>query len=71
MQSVAEPWLLLSIGGSSFFLGLDAFAMNAPFWITGASGGILAGELFNPSEGAKIPLALSGTFYTFTAHRGG
>src|ERR1019366_131689 len=33
MQSVAEPWLLLSIGGSSFLLGLDAFAMNAPFWI--------------------------------------
>ena len=42
MQSVAEPWLLLSIGGSSFLLGLDAFAMNAPFWILVLLGGILA-----------------------------
>jgi MFS family permease len=42
MQSVAEPWLVLSIGGSSFLLGLDAFAMNAPFWILGLLGGILA-----------------------------
>jgi len=42
MQSVAEPWLLLSIGGSSFLLGLDAFAMNAPFWILVLWGGMLA-----------------------------
>ncbi len=42
MQSVAEPWLVLSIGGSSFLLGLDAFAMNAPFWILGLLGGVLA-----------------------------
>ena len=42
MQSVAEPWLVLSIGGSSFLLGLDAFAMNAPFWILALLGGILA-----------------------------
>jgi MFS family permease len=42
MQSVAEPWLVLSIGGSSFLLGLDAFAMNAPFWILVLFGGILA-----------------------------
>jgi MFS family permease len=42
MQSVAEPWLVLSIGGSPFLLGLDAFAMNAPFWILALLGGILA-----------------------------
>jgi MFS family permease len=42
MQSVAEPWLVLSIGGSSFLLGLDAFAMNAPFWILALLGGLLA-----------------------------
>jgi MFS family permease len=42
MQSVAEPWLLLNIGGSSFLLGLDAFAMNAPFWILTLVGGVLA-----------------------------
>jgi len=42
MQSVAEPWLLLSIGGSSFLLGLEAFAMNAPFWILVLFGGVIA-----------------------------
>lgn len=42
MQSVAEPWLVLSISGSSFLLGLDAFAMNAPFWILTLVGGVLA-----------------------------
>jgi MFS family permease len=42
MQSVAQPWLLLSMGGSSFLLGLDAFALNAPFWILVLPGGILA-----------------------------
>jgi len=42
MQSVAEPWLILSIGGSSFLLGLDAFATNAPFWILVLVGGFLA-----------------------------
>ena len=26
MQQVAEPWLILSLSGSSFLLGLDAFA---------------------------------------------
>lgn len=42
MQSVAEPWLVLSIGGSAFLVGLDAFAMNAPFWILALIGGVLA-----------------------------
>lgn len=42
MQSVAEPWLVLSISGSSFLLGLDAFALNAPFWILTLLGGVLA-----------------------------
>lgn len=42
MQSVAEPWLLLNIGGSSFLLGLDAFAINAPFWLLALAGGVLA-----------------------------
>lgn len=45
MQSVAEPWLLLSIGGSSFLLGLDAFAVNAPFWILVLLGGVLADRI--------------------------
>jgi len=42
MQSVAEPWLVLSISGSSFLLGLDSFATNAPFWILTLLGGVLA-----------------------------
>jgi hypothetical protein len=42
MQSVAEPWLVLSISGSSFLVGLDTFALNAPFWILTLLGGVLA-----------------------------
>ena len=42
MQSVAEPWLVITMSGSSFLLGLDAFALNAPFWILTLLGGALA-----------------------------
>ena len=41
-QGVAEPWLLLSLGASSFLIGLDSFAMAAPAWILTLLGGILA-----------------------------
>jgi MFS family permease len=41
-QQVAEPWLLLSIGASSFVIGLDAFAMAAPAWLLTLVGGVLA-----------------------------
>jgi MFS family permease len=41
-QQVAEPWLLLSLGASSFLIGLDSFAMAAPAWILTLIGGILA-----------------------------
>lgn len=41
-QQVAEPWLLLSLGASSFLIGLDSFAMAAPVWILTLMGGILA-----------------------------
>ena len=41
-QQVAEPWLLLSIGASSFMIGLDSFAMAAPVWVLTLFGGILA-----------------------------
>jgi hypothetical protein len=33
MQQVVEPWLILSLSGSSLLLGIDAFAMDAPVWI--------------------------------------
>lgn len=41
-QQVAEPWLLLTLGASSFVIGLDAFAMNAPVWLLTVVGGSLA-----------------------------
>src|ERR1700693_4609292 len=41
-QQVAEPWLLLTLGASSFLIGLDSFAMNAPVWLLTVAGGSLA-----------------------------
>lgn len=41
-QQVAQPWLLLSLGASSFLLGLDAFAMGAPVMLLTLVGGVLA-----------------------------
>ncbi len=41
-QQVAQPWLLLSIGASSFLIGLDSFALNAPVWFLTILGGALA-----------------------------
>ena len=39
---MAEPWLLLTLGASSFLIGLDTFAMNAPVWLLILVGGALA-----------------------------
>lgn len=41
-QQVAEPWLLLSLGASSFLIGLDSFMLAAPAWALTLVGGILA-----------------------------
>ncbi len=41
-QQVAQPWLLLSLGASSFLLGVDAFAMGAPVLALTLVGGLLA-----------------------------
>jgi predicted MFS family arabinose efflux permease len=41
-QQVAEPWLLLTLGASSFLIGLDSFAMNAPVLLLTLAGGALA-----------------------------
>jgi hypothetical protein len=41
-QQVAEPLLLLSIGASSFLVGLDSFMMAAPAWLLTPIGGVLA-----------------------------
>ena len=41
-QQVVEPWLLLTLGASSFLVGLDSFAMSAPVWLLIVVGGALA-----------------------------
>ena len=41
-QQVAQPWLLLSLGASSFLVGLDSFALSAPVWLLTLVGGVLA-----------------------------
>jgi MFS family permease len=42
MQQVAQPWVVLTISNSSFWLGVDSFAMNAPGWVFTLWGGMLA-----------------------------
>jgi hypothetical protein len=44
---VAQPWLMLSLGASSFLLGLDAFAIAAQLaigraWLRAAPPGAVA-----------------------------
>ncbi len=41
-QQVAQPWLMLSLGASSFLIGLDSFALGAPVWLLTLWGGMLA-----------------------------
>jgi MFS family permease len=42
MQNVAENWLVLSITGSAFYLGLDAFLQQLPIMLFSLLGGVLA-----------------------------
>src|SRR6202043_3203611 len=42
MQGVAENWLVLSLTGSAFFLGLDAFLQQLPILLFTLLGGVLA-----------------------------
>lgn len=42
MQELAQPWLVLSISGSPFLLGLDGFASGAPSTLLLVFGGVLA-----------------------------
>ena len=41
-QQVAEPWLFLSLGASSFLIGLDTFVESAPAFVLILVGGMLA-----------------------------
>lgn len=45
MQSVAENWLVFSLTGSAFFLGLDAFLQQLPILLLSLVGGVIADRL--------------------------
>jgi MFS family permease len=45
MQNVAENWLVLSMTGSAFYLGLDAFLQQLPIMLFTLLGGVLADRL--------------------------
>lgn len=42
MQEVAQNWLILTMTGSAFLLGVDAFLGDAPFLLFSLFGGVLA-----------------------------
>ncbi|MFI5153714.1 MAG: MFS transporter [Chitinophagales bacterium] len=42
MQQIAQPWVVLSLSNSAFWVGLDSFAMNTPGWLFTLWGGVLA-----------------------------
>src|SRR5512147_1252714 len=42
MQKVAQSWLVLSISGSPFLLGLDAFLGEIPIFLFSLVGGVVA-----------------------------
>lgn len=42
MQKVAQSWLVLTLTGSPFWLGVDAFLADAPFLLFALVGGVLA-----------------------------
>src|SRR5437667_138086 len=45
MQEVAQNWLILTLSGSAFLLGLDAFLGDAPFLLFSLLGGVFADRL--------------------------
>ena len=45
MQEVAQNWLILTMTGSAFWLGLDAFLGDAPFLLFSLLGGVFADRL--------------------------
>jgi len=42
MQQIAQPWLVLSLSGSSFWVGMTGFATNIPGLLFTLPGGVLA-----------------------------
>jgi MFS family permease len=45
MQKVAQSWLIVTLTGSPFLLGLDAFLGDAPFLLFSLFGGVLADRI--------------------------
>lgn len=45
MQKVAQSWLVLTVSGSAFYLGLDGFLGDVPFLAFTLLGGVLADRL--------------------------
>jgi MFS family permease len=64
-QQVAQPWLLLSLGASSFVVGLDSFALGAPVWLLTIAGGVLADR----SDRRRVPSKFLPKFLTVDAAR--
>src|SRR5262249_378329 len=42
MQQIAQPWVMLSMTNSPFWVGIDSFALNAPGWLFTLWGGVIA-----------------------------
>lgn len=42
MQQVAQPWIILTISHSAFWVGVDSFMLNAPGWVLTLWGGYIA-----------------------------
>src|SRR5262245_39748687 len=48
MQEVAQNWLILTLTGSAFLLGLDAFLGDAPYLLFSLFGGVFADRFDRP-----------------------
>ena len=42
MQQIAQPWVVLNLSNSAFWVGLDGFALNAPGLLFTLAGGVIA-----------------------------
>src|SRR5271154_2212875 len=42
MQLVAQPWIVLNLSGSAFWVGVDAFAGHLPTFLLVLFGGVVA-----------------------------
>ena len=63
MQRVAQGWLVLTLTGSPFWLGMDAFLGDAPFLVFSLFGGVLADRaerrrILLVSQGVQMSCAL-------------